>query len=419
MSTLVGALPNSFGPSFRATQVPVDVKSFHLPSANDLSINASPFSEKMVHVPVDINRFKQYAQVAPAALLSPKYPRSPALGSVLKTPADNTATSLRESGSSYIPDEITSDLPRVPQRQQLLGYGTVVQGDSPKAVSLESRMNDLMNILPPAKPVRKLATEQPVLPDSSPEASPILDRVEIAKRKADYRVKFSILRDAYPQMDIPEPADDQSVEEIEAMYRQYVKRIHVDSSVEQNKTYLMVLWLVIELVGSRYLKLPIVGYTVSQEKYMNKYRMLLIELGERSYASNLGDAWPVEVRILAMALMNGVIFLAVQLIAKKLGGDGNSAMGEKLAKMVNDFLTQNKGDDVLRRAEEATSDMPPPPATTTDDSNPFGMLGSFLPAITSMLGGGGGAAKTTEAPQMRRPTTFGARNRGVANTPEV
>lgn len=411
MATLIGALPNN-----RVNPVSLDVKSFHLPSANDLSVKGGSPNEsppRMVHIPVDLSKFKQQTQ-GTTTLLSPKYMKSPSLGSVLKTPADTTETILNRS--SEITEELTSDLPKVPQRQKLMGYSTVVQGDSPETVTLESRMNDLMNIIPPAQPIRRVELET-TLP--APSASPVTDRVEIAKRKADYRVKFSILRDAYPQMQIPEPTEDQSVEEIEAMYKMYVKRIHVDSSVEQNKVYLLVLWLVIELVGARYLKLPIIGYTKSQEKYMNKYRMLLIELGERSYASSLGDAWPVEVRLLAMALINGVIFLLVQMIAKKLGGDGNSTMASELSKMVNDFLTQNKGDDILRRAEEATADKPPPPQTTTDDSNPLGMLGSFLPAITSMLSGAGALPainKPAEAPQLRKPTTFGARRKGVINS---
>jgi hypothetical protein len=255
-------------------------------------------------------------------------------------------------------------------------------------------------------------------------------KIEDAKKKADYRVKFSILREAYPQMDIPEPKEDESIDEIEAGYKQYVKRIHVESSVEQNKIYLLILWLIIDVVGTRFFKLPFNGrYVKSQFKYMQKYQMLLIELGERSYVEGTGEGWPVEFRLLAMAVFHGVIFALVQMLASKLGG-GNAAndkMADDFREVIDNFLTQNKGADVLRRAEQATSDHPPPPSATQNASPPLGdlgnMIGNFMPMLMNMFGGGGGgndaAQPSAPKPQLKKPTTFGARHRkGQTSTTE-
>lgn len=253
-----------------------------------------------------------------------------------------------------------------------------------------------------------------------------LDPLRESKLRADYRVKFSILREAYPQMMIPEPADNQSVEEIEAMFKSYTKRIHIDCSVEQNQTWLYILWMVIELIGSKVLRLPFKYYTQNQDKYMNKYRMLLIELGESSYGTGIGEGWPIEMRILFMAVFNAVLFVLVNMLCNKIAGGYSEKMTNQLTEMISNFLTQNNGKDILKKAAEATADNPPPPMTAPPTAPPpaaanplaglggLGGLASFLPTIISMFTGSGGDSGETEAenkPERKKPTTFAGRRK--------
>ena len=350
---------------------------------------------RIVHGPIDVSSIRS------KRLLSPKYSKSPTLGSLLRTPPD--------------------DLPRVPDRQKLMSTSVIHTPTVPIPV-----VNTPSARLPPPKatPIPKVETYNTPIQETRTQISPTPipqvnlspgGNVENAKRRADYRVKFAILREAYPSMNIPEPEATQTLDEIDAMYKMYIKRIHIDSSVEHNKLYLLVLWIVIEVVAVKYLNLPFTGYAVSQQKYMTKYRMMLIELGERSYSSTVGEGWPVEIKILITALINGVIFLLLQVATTKLGSGVDPDMAAKLTNMVNSYLMENQGSDVLRRAEEATSDKPIPPATTTDDSNPLGMLGpivsGFLPMLGSMLPGGSQPQQPAAPPQKRRATTFGARHR--------
>jgi len=242
------------------------------------------------------------------------------------------------------------------------------------------------------------------------------ERLLNVKKRADYRVKFGILREAYQHMKIPDFDDVQPIDEIEAMYKQYVKRIHVDSSVEQNKVYLLILWLIIEVVGSRLLKFPFSGYTKYQFKYMKKYQMLLIELGESSYNDSMTSGWPVEARLLAMAIFNGAIFALVQMLANKVG---NTKMADELSEMISNFLTESRGEDVLKKAEKATSDNPPPSDNTQEASPPLGGLGNIIAQFASAftggglngLTGGGNSQPAQPAAKLRRPTTFASRRK--------
>ncbi|AYV86058.1 MAG: hypothetical protein Solivirus4_19 [Solivirus sp.] len=207
-----------------------------------------------------------------------------------------------------------------------------------------------------------------------------------AKIRADFRVKFSILRDHSPNMIIPEPPDTMPIYLINAAYLEYIKKIHVESSVEQNKTYLLIVWLLIEVFACRMCNLPCAGFTTSQFKYMNKYQLLLIELGEKSYTSGVGSPWPIEVRLFFMASMNAVIFVLVKMLSDYLGTD---QLGDQLREMISELLTSSKGANVIKRAQEATSDNIPPPQA--EAAPPMGNLGGIIAQLAqSMLGGNGG-----------------------------
>lgn len=369
----------------------------------------------------NVGKSKTYSE---EGLISPTYSHAPALGSVLQSPKDNTRVKVPSSkpNSNY-----WSTLPKVPPKKHLMNYGTVAPAENIQQVP----MDDFLNSFPNATETSTHIPQPPVAPQVEPTTHQ--EKVDDAKFRANYRVKFSILRDAYPQMKIPEPTDDQSPDEIKAMYDQYVNRIMIDQSVEQNNVYLLILWLIIEVVGSRFFKLPFKGYTKNQFKYMSKYRMLLIELGERNQASGIGEGWPVELRILAMAAFNGVIFILVQMLANRVGMDGESAdnTADQLREMINNFLTQNKGSDALKRAEQADADHPPPPSGTENDAPPMGDMGNILANLAGMFsggggggglgglanlfGGGGGGKGNSDAPKakpkMKKPTTFGARRK--------
>lgn len=354
-------------------------------------------------------------------LMSPSYSQVPALGSVLQSPKDNTRVKVPSSkpNSSY-----WSNLPKVPPKKHLMNYGMVAPAEEIDQIP----MDDFLNSFPDAIDTTSQMPAFPAAPQQQPQTHQ--EKIDEAKFRANYRVKFSILRDAYPQMQIPEPTETQSPDEIKAMYDQYVKRIMIDQAVEQNNVYLLILWLVIEVVGSRFFKLPFKGYTKNQFKYMSKYRMLLIELGERNQAAGIGEGWPVELRILAMAAFNGVIFILVQMLANRVGMDGETAdnTANQLREMINNFLTQNKGADALKRAEQADADHPPPPPAPEDDSPPMGDMGNLLANLAGMFSGGnggglgglanlfGGGGKGNsdapkEKPKMKKPTTFGARRK--------
>lgn len=406
---------------------------------NDSSAN---YGRKVMYIDPKLasDKLREMSTNSSIGLLSPSYSYSPGrvrppLGTVLQTPPDLTPTRIPGSyvsnlGYGYLgPAQSPAIAKSISDFLQALPSAATTQISVPPTTSPAFNNNTKYNTFnstprdPRLSPSSFSPQSQPMTQSQPmPQQVPVHDhnaRVQDAKKKADYRVKFSILREAYPQMNIPEPGEDESIDEIEAAYKEYVKRIHVESSVEQNKVYLLILWLIIDVVGTRCFRLPFNGrYFRSQYKHMQKYTMLLIELGERSYVDGAMEGWPVEFRLLAMALFHGVIMALVYMLASKVGSANaaNDKMADQIQDAIDNILTQNKGADVLRRAEQANVDNPVPASASESASPPGGdwgaMLGNFMPMIMGMFGGNESQdQQAAPQPQIKKPTTFGARHR--------
>lgn len=142
--------------------------------------------------------------------------------------------------------------------------------------------------------------------------------------------------------------------------------------------------MVIEVIGVKFLKLNMSGYTMSQMKIMNRYDALFIELGEKWLVSGASN-WPVEARIVMMMLFNAVIFLVVRYLCAWMGVDG---LAETLQGWIDSMLN---GPEVFSGA--STSALPtggssigsaPVPIPTNDNS--AGASGNPIDNIANAFG---------------------------------
>ncbi len=248
---------------------------------------------------------------------------------------------------------------------------------------------------------RKVFTSTRAMPDyesMSPE--------EAARWRADFNMKLGILREAYSHCDIPTFDHTIPLSVIHQHYERYVQQIHIDNSVGNYQVYLLILFAGIELFCVKVLGLDMGGYCLNQLVMMNKYQRLLVELGEKSSVS-IGESWPVEARIVGLALFNALIFLVVKLIGSYFG----AGLGSVLQNIVNAFLTRGDATEHIKKAqgigstpttapaeEYANGEVPAPPAA--GGAGGFDIAG-LINTFGGMLGGGG--AKPAAKKADRRP----------------
>ncbi len=155
---------------------------------------------------------------------------------------------------------------------------------------------------------------------------------EDAKRELLF--KFDLLRKSYPMASIPEYNIHTDLSLLEKAYDDCVRRLSLDSTVENYKTYLVYGFMGCEFIFGNFLGFDMQGFTQQQLISMHSYEKLLIELGEKSYVPT-GSNWPVELRLLFMIIMNAAFFVVSKMMMKKTGAN---IMG-----MVNNMTKPAKG----------------------------------------------------------------------------
>ncbi len=147
--------------------------------------------------------------------------------------------------------------------------------------------------------------------------------VELEEKKQQLLFKFDILRKSYNK-DIPNFSHTSDYDTMNRTYQQYIRKLYLDSTVEDYKKWLGMAFIGIEKFMGKVLKFDMEDFAVIQTQNMNSYERLLIELGEKSVLKD-NRKTPPEMRLGLMIVMNTVFFV----IAKMMGEEMMKNMGMK------------------------------------------------------------------------------------------
>jgi len=256
-------------------------------------------------------------------------------------------------------------------------------------MSRQSKMTDVEKFVEP---------DDEIVTRSIMEAQRVRDEEE----RAIYSVRFAILRDAFKNMNISEPGPESSLEVVRAKYSKYKDIIHIQSSVERNKMYLMIMWLTIEYCLTNLFRLPFSGYTKEQMKQMHKYETYLTSLAERSLKGSNGETSDPRFDILTMAFVNAIAFGIVCALSRFVGKE----QAESLKDTVMSVATGGDGKsaaDILREVDNVTLSnkehikIEPQPQQNSD------LLSSLAPLAPVLMGM---LAQNNQAPAARKARRF-------------
>jgi len=173
---------------------------------------------------------------------------------------------------------------------------------------------------------------------------PEMSQEDEEDKKRELLFKFELLKKSYKNTgEIPEFNVHSDYEEMKRAYDHSVRKLSLETNVENYKTYLIGGFMLIEYIFGNWFNFEMQGFTQQQILSMNSYEKLLIELGEKSYVPE-GKQWPVEVRLLFLIIINAAVFIVSKMILRKTGSN--------LMNMFNSMNTAN--------VPQATNEPPKP-----------------------------------------------------------
>jgi hypothetical protein len=187
--------------------------------------------------------------------------------------------------------------------------------------------------------------------DLSNNILPNMNNIEDEEdRKRELLFKFELLKKSYKGSEIPDYNIHTDYNTINNSYENTVRRLSVDSNVENYKTYLIGGCMGVEYLLGRFLKFDMKGFTQQQIINMSSYDKMLIELGEKSYVPK-SKQWSVEARLFCLILFNAGMFVASKLLMK--------GTGSNLLDMMNSLTKNTTSSDSKKKMK--------PPNVNLDD----------------------------------------------------
>lgn len=152
--------------------------------------------------------------------------------------------------------------------------------------------------------------------------------------RRELQYKFDILRKKYKGAVIPEFTEFSDLNNMQKTYDMTVRKLNLDSSVENYKKYLIGGFMLFEFLLGSLLKFDMGGFSQQQMLSINNYETLLIELGEKSYIKG-GSQFPVELRLLFMIVINAGLFIIGKKLTKSIDGKSGGGLGGLFNPSVN------------------------------------------------------------------------------------
>jgi hypothetical protein len=173
------------------------------------------------------------------------------------------------------------------------------------------------------------------------------------EKKRELLAKFNMLKKQYPNSIAATYALTLHTDLVymQNLYDETIQQLQIDKKHDSYRNYLMMGFYGVEMILGKFFKLDMEGFTTAQIANMDKYDVLLIELGHKHYIPNAPEKFPVEVRLLGLIIINTLVFLLMKKVSGAMSGE--MALGGllKMFNLSNSFSNSSSSEKVVSGSE--------------------------------------------------------------------
>jgi len=145
-----------------------------------------------------------------------------------------------------------------------------------------------------------------------------------------------------PEENIPEISPSATLEEIEEIYKVYVRQGYIKDDTRQYEVYMVIFWIAVEFIGIYYFRLPMANFASNQASQMKKFRRHLQRIGEEVHVEGeRGKGNPYHSLAWDM-LISAAIFIGMQflilVLSKFLNESAARAFAESIKSAIGNVL---------------------------------------------------------------------------------
>lgn len=262
------------------------------------------------------------------------------------------------------------------------------------------------------EPVREIPVKKIIMPDYDN-----MTQVESDNARADFRLKWGLLRTWYPELQIPEIPETTNLAVQHEKYVFYCEKAEIMGNIDFYSMFLVIIWNGLEIFLYKVWGMKFENFANFQSKRMFRYFIPLLKMAERGGQSIISSL-PPEIQLILITLGQALIFLAINYISDWLHFGRSKETLSNLDEFIGKMLNRGRPEETINlvgstNTAAAAQPQAPPGVPQPPDRNGPSIGGFSLGNMMNILGNMFGGGNNQNQYQNNNPTNNQNGKRGV------
>lgn len=111
------------------------------------------------------------------------------------------------------------------------------------------------------------------------------------------------IKERYPELNVPELKEFPNLNSMQKYYDGVMEVVNKNANISKVKMYVLVIFIAIEVIVCKYVKIDIGGFAKAQIRYFKRWEPLLTQISHRSYMTAYEASLPIEAKLAIIVVL--------------------------------------------------------------------------------------------------------------------